>query len=289
MRAYPTVLLALLLLWSSTTLAQEWQARVVGVSDGDTLTVAYERASVKIRLQGVDSPETKQPFGERAKQFASTLLLGKSVTVKPVTQDGYGRVVAEVLVPQTEVVEIHRGAQIEERKVRVLTDAGEELVKAGLAWWYRPHAPRGTRLAELEADAKRAKRGLWADPNPTPPWEWRRGHRGGKLPPGEANGTPIREADRITALEETHPVAVDVRSKTFHWFTCPQARGRRCKATFDTVEQAKAAGYQPHAACTTRTEAGADACYTECLKRSRPRAVAWEAIQAECRQACRTP
>src|SRR4051812_34043474 len=74
-------------------------ARVVGVSDGDTITVLRGRTQTRIRLHGIDAPETGQDYGSRAKQVASDLSFGKFVTVQPVDKDRYGRTVAEVILP----------------------------------------------------------------------------------------------------------------------------------------------------------------------------------------------
>lgn len=128
--------------------------RVVGVSDGDTISALRNGRAERIRLHGVDSPEKRQAFGQRAKQFTSDLVFGKDVTVRPVTQDKYGRLVAEVVLDD--------GRSL-----------GEELLKAGLAWWYRQYSTDIT-LETLETGARLRKLGLWSDPTPTPPWEFRR-------------------------------------------------------------------------------------------------------------------
>ncbi len=89
---------------------------------------------------------------------APALVFGQKVAVNVMDQDRYGRTVAEVILPDGRVL-------------------NHELVKAGLAWWYRRYAPEDGTLAQLEANAKAAKRGLWAEPNPVPPWEWRKRER----------------------------------------------------------------------------------------------------------------
>ena len=116
----------------------EFAGRVVGVSDGDTITVLRDRTQVRIRLYGIDCPETGQDFGFRAKQFTAELAFGKVVKVVPRDRDRYGRIVAEVVLPDG----------------RVLND---ELVKAGLAWWYRQHAQNIGTLPQLEAESPRSE------------------------------------------------------------------------------------------------------------------------------------
>ncbi len=124
------------------------------MADGDTITVLHSGKGKRIRLHGIDCPEKRQAFGKKAKQFTSGLVFGNTVTVTVMDVDRYGRTVGEVILPGGRVL-------------------NHELVRAGLAWWYRRYAPDDGTLAQLEADAKAAKRGLWADAEPVPPWEWR--------------------------------------------------------------------------------------------------------------------
>jgi endonuclease YncB( thermonuclease family) len=128
---------------------------VVGLSDGDTLDVLREGKAVRIRLHGIDTPEKAQAFGTRARQYSSDLAFQQTVTVQVHDTDRYGRLVGEVLLPD--------GRSL-----------NQELVRAGLAWWYGQYAPHDTTLAQLEAQARAARRGLWADTAPVPPWKWRK-------------------------------------------------------------------------------------------------------------------
>ena len=90
----------LLMILPLPALAADYPARVVGISDGDTLTVLRDgRERVKIRVAEIDAPETGQDFGSRAKQAASDLAFGKDVTIREVDRDRYGRTVAEVILP----------------------------------------------------------------------------------------------------------------------------------------------------------------------------------------------
>jgi endonuclease YncB( thermonuclease family) len=153
-------LLGLLLL--SPALGQEVAVTgvVVGVHDGDSLTVLLpSNTQIKLRVAFLDAPELGQPFGYRAKQAMSELVFGKSVLFYPHAIDRYGRTVAQVVVDGT--------------------DAGLELVSQGLCWIYsryieeaRPEIQASYRKAETEARAHR--RGLWSDTRePMPPWKWR--------------------------------------------------------------------------------------------------------------------
>ena len=105
------------------------------------------------RLKDIDCPEKKQPFGQKAKQLTSTLVFGKTVTVVPSEKGRYRRTIGDVFLPN--------GANL-----------SYELVKAGLAWWYHRYSD-DVVLAALELEAQLAKRGLWTDPQPVPPWEYR--------------------------------------------------------------------------------------------------------------------
>ena len=151
----PLVVAALLLVLATAAPgAEQFQGRVVGVSDGDTIIVLHDRHPEKIRLHGIDAPEKGQPFGERAKQFASHLTFDREVTVRVKGRDRYRRTVAEVVLPD--------GRSL-----------NQELVRAGYAWWYRRYS-NDSVLEDLELQARARRLGLWAGSDPVPPWEWRR-------------------------------------------------------------------------------------------------------------------
>lgn len=131
------------------------RARVVGISDGDTLTVLtrhHER--IRIRLAEIDAPESRQPFGQRSKQALARLCMGKTATFVRGQQDRYGRLVARVKCAGVDV-------QVEQ-------------VRDGMAWVYDRYAS-DPGLRALQREARHAKRGLWVQPTPVPPWEFRRG------------------------------------------------------------------------------------------------------------------
>ena len=134
--------------------ADQLKCRVVKVQDGDTVTVLVGSTQHKIRLQGIDCPEKAQPFGTAATKFTSDQVFGKIVTVKWDEKDRYGRILGDV---------IYDGNQ----------SLSRELLKAGLAWHYKQYSD-DLDLAGLEFMARSAKKGLWADKNPIPPWEWRK-------------------------------------------------------------------------------------------------------------------
>ena len=128
---------------------------VVSILDGDTIEVLNGHHAERIRLSGIDCPEKGQAFGNNAKHATSSLVFGEQVTLQTHGQDKYGRTLADVLL-------------------RDGTNVNHELVKDGWCWWYRKYAPGDTVLEGLEHEAREARKGLWADPNPIPPWEWRK-------------------------------------------------------------------------------------------------------------------
>lgn len=145
-----------------------FSGKVVGISDGDTIRVLHNGIEDRVRLLGVDCPETRQPWSTRAKQYTSTLAFGKIVKVDVKQIDRYSRSLGVVTLPDGRIL-------------------NRELVRAGLAWWYREYSRNDLVLAMLEAEARSTKRGLWADPNPTPPWEFRMLRRTSR-----SRGVPIR-------------------------------------------------------------------------------------------------
>jgi len=153
-----SILALLLLAESAASATQSFQAPVVSIADGDTFTVLFQRRQIRIRLHGIDCPEPGQPFHRRATQRAGELIYGKTVTIEPRSRDRYGRLVASVLLPD--------GRSL-----------NHILVAEGFAWHYRQYAPHDATLARLEQSARAARRGLWQDPAPVPPWQWRKARR----------------------------------------------------------------------------------------------------------------
>lgn len=133
-----------------------WPARVVSVTDGDTIKVLQEGKEIRVRLYGVDTPEKKQPFGQKAKAFTAAMVAGKMVEIETIDRDRYGR----------PVVIVNEGDQC----------LNEELVKNGFAWVYRQYCKRVECRDWLvtESRAQSARVGLWVDPSPIAPWDWRK-------------------------------------------------------------------------------------------------------------------
>ena len=138
-----------------TLWAGGFSARVIGVVDGDTIEVLHKERLERVELHGIDCPEKGQPFGKRAKQATSDLILGKQVEIAKHGTDKDKHIVAEVLLPDGRNV-------------------NQSLVLNGWCWWSRKYAPKDMALQQAEEVAKATKKGLWADPNPVPPWIYRR-------------------------------------------------------------------------------------------------------------------
>lgn len=140
--------------------AETLRGEVVGLADGDTLTVLdNDHQQHRVRLVGIDAPEKRQAFGERSRQHLSELVFRQEVLVDWKKRDRYGRILGVVRV----------------RSV----DVGQAQLRAGLAWHYKAYereqaADQRTLYSAEEVDARRAKRGLWSEATPTPPWEFRR-------------------------------------------------------------------------------------------------------------------
>jgi micrococcal nuclease len=141
----------LLALPVSQAAAVEFSARVVSVIDGDDIVVRHNGLNKDVRLNGIDCPEEGQAYGRRAKEFTTKLAYHKTVKVQAYGSDAFGRTIADVILPDGRLL-------------------NHELVKAGLAWWFRSYAPENEELAKLEKEARASKNELWRDPNPIPPW-----------------------------------------------------------------------------------------------------------------------
>jgi len=137
--------------------AETFKGRVVKVSDGDTITV-LDAANVqhRIRLDKIDAPEKAQPFGDTARKHLAAFVAGKNVEIEWTKKDKYGRILGTVWA-----------------MIPVRTDVNLQMVKDGFAWHYKKF-DNSQPYAAAEIDAREAKRGLWKDPAPIPPFMFRR-------------------------------------------------------------------------------------------------------------------
>jgi len=135
----------------------EGEGAVIRVRDGDSIVVQQGGVDIEVRLDGIDCPELAQAYGRMAKGFTSDLALRRQVRLAANGKDKYDRVLAEVVLPD--------GRSL-----------NRELVAAGYAWWFRRYSTDRS-LEALEQEARTARRGLWADANPVPPWDFRAAER----------------------------------------------------------------------------------------------------------------
>jgi endonuclease YncB( thermonuclease family) len=151
---------AFLLLLAEAILAADLHGTVIVVPDGDSLVVVdADRRQHRVRLAAIDAPEKGQPFANRSRDHLARWVLDRTVRVRWYKRDEYERLVGTVLLNET--------------------DVNLEQLRAGYAWWYRQYAHEQSSVARrdyerAEREARRTRRGLWADERPVPPWHWRR-------------------------------------------------------------------------------------------------------------------
>lgn len=219
------MILAVLFLLPVIAWAETFEGRVVGIADGDTITVLTdEKRQVKVRLYGVDCPESKQAYGTRARQFTRDKVAGKRVEVEVRDVDRYGRTVGIVTASDGSIL-------------------NADLLDGGMAWLYSAYckAPVCRAWKAKEVAARKVKAGLWADASPVPPWEYRKAARGGNR---------IKSASSFPKTEAVSAgYSGNTRSGVFHAAGCRYFDCRRCTARFSSREAAIQAGYRPCGIC----------------------------------------
>ena len=146
--------------------------KVVAVTDGDTIKVLDDNSvQHKVRLAGIDAPEKAQPFGNASREHLATMVAGKDVRVETTKNDRYGRVLGKVWVQPRDCPSCGK-----------TLNANHAQILSGMAWWYQDYAKDQSaedqgRYESAVTEARKRKLGLWSEPNPIPPWAWRRGQR----------------------------------------------------------------------------------------------------------------
>lgn len=173
---FQAILLLLALAFSSLAdepkVIEEFAGKVIGVTDGDTIKVLVDKMPKTVRLEGIDAPEAKQSFGNKSKQALSKLVAGKTVRILVTGTDKYKRTLGKVEIEGV--------------------DVNAQMIEDGWAWHYKKYNSE-MRLSKLEEQAKTAKKGLWAEENPLPPWEFRARQKTGGIaetaaePPAESS------------------------------------------------------------------------------------------------------
>jgi micrococcal nuclease len=196
--------------------SETFTAMTIDVTDGDTITVLHEGNDEVIRLNGIDCPEKTQAYGKKAKKYTSDKVLNEMVTIESKDVDRDGRTIGDVLLADG-------------------TSLNHGLVQEGLAWWYFKHSQDET-LKALETEAREAKRGLWRDPIPIPPWVFRKIQR--------------KQVPEISDFEYPGTVGSAVLgnkgSKVYRYPGCKNFQAMLSQKNvipLDTIENAKESGY----------------------------------------------
>ena len=152
------IIFTILILFPLLLSAQILKGKAVKIADGDTFTLLVNgHDQVKIRIDGIDAPEKGQAFGNRAKEYLSSMIWGEELTVSVTKKDRYGRSIGKVSTPS-------------------ITDVGLEMIKAGFAWQYRDYNNEKA-YADAESLARENRKGLWLDNNPKRPQDFRKEKR----------------------------------------------------------------------------------------------------------------
>jgi endonuclease YncB( thermonuclease family) len=152
------IIFTILILFPLLLSAQILKGKAVKIADGDTFTLLVNgHDQVKIRIDGIDAPEKGQAFGNRAKEYLSSMIWEKELTVSVTKKDRYGRSISKVSTPS-------------------ITDVGLEMIKAGFAWQYRDYNNEKA-YADAESLAQQNRKGLWLDNNPKRPQDYRKEKR----------------------------------------------------------------------------------------------------------------
>lgn len=199
--------------------AESWQGACVNVLDGDSLLVAHKSGRKEVRLKGIDAPEFDQPYGTEASDCLRALVLRQTVTVEPFAIDAYGRTIAKVYIS---------GECVNER-----------LLAQGCAWLYTRFCTSGDLKAwkSLEKKARDGRLGLWSQPDPRAPWDFRRSKRTAE----QQQGTTRAQADGF--------YRGNTSSFVVHAPGCAYAACKNCTQGFNSIGAALRAGYRPCKKC----------------------------------------
>ncbi len=189
---------------------------IVDVIDGDSLRFLSGGSEIEMRLQGIDSPELDQDFGERARMRLYQLTEGQAARCVQTGTDRYGRTLADVYIGHRNLAHI--------------------LLAEGLAWHFIRYSD-DELMAGLEQDARKEKRGLWSRRDPIPPWDFRRGRR-------SSAGSKAQPADGLLHGNR--------RSRVYHRPECANYNCKNCIVGFEDGAEAHAEGFRPAGCCHPR-------------------------------------
>ena len=239
LKPFKTIFLLILLLFfqiiNNAANAETITGTLDSVINGDTITVISKGKKVEIRLFGIDTPEKTQPFGQVARNFTGGKAAKGEIRVEPVTKtkDHDGRTVAMVFV---------NGINL-----------NEQIISQGFGWVYRQYCKESycADWLKLEADAKASHKGLWADANPTPPWEFRQKQLSGSGSKG--SGLAAIPSASVKIVAGGHAAYHGNTGKhVFHSAACKDYNCPTCTVNFNSISEALDAGYRPHPECLTK-------------------------------------
>lgn len=204
--------------------------KVVGISDGDTITVLLNNQQYKIRLYGIDCPESRQAFGSKAKQFTSSLAFGKSAEVTVYDVDKYQRSVGVVRVDGVNV--------------------NEALIKNGFAWQYTQYCKESfcNDWKRTEEQASKEGIGLWSDKSPMSPWEWRHSPQKELQVASNAAGKLEQKAAYKESVS-SGSLHGNTNSHVYHNSGCQYYNCKNCTSNFSSGDEARKAGYRACQKC----------------------------------------
>lgn len=211
---------------ATPSFATSFQGKVITVIDGDTIDVLHNNQPERIRLNGIDATEKGMAYGQAAKEYVLDMAALKTVTVHVTDTDRYGRTVGDVILPDGR-------------------NLNREIVQAGYAWWFKKYS-KDASLGELEEGARIARKGLWRDPKPIPPWEWRAAKKNGGA---DNSATVAQSGTATTASASTTLYHGNTRSGVFHQVSCKDYNCKNCTTGLTTREQAISSGYKPCGMC----------------------------------------
>jgi micrococcal nuclease len=211
--------LLLILLLSTPAVSEVLVGQVISVADGDTITILdSSKMQHKIRLYGIDTPEKSQAYGNKAKSYTASLTFKKTANVVVMDTDRYGRTVGVVVVDGINV--------------------NQSIIEAGYAWQYGKYCKESfcSDWLRLEQKARSSRKGLWASPQPTEPWNYRKNQRSAK----KLNKNFSRASGGYHGNVDSH---------VFHGSSCRHYNCKNCIKSFENKQEALHSGYRPHREC----------------------------------------
>lgn len=208
------------ILLTLSMIAQTITGKVTSITDGDTIKVLENKAEYKIRFNGIDAPEKSQAYGQKSKEFLSSLIFGKEVIVEVKDKDKYGRYVSDIFLGNKYI--------------------NAEMVENGFAWHYKEYS-KDKSLAELEDKARMNKVGLWADSNPISPWDFRHGTSTVKTNITESYSN-IKQNEDV----KENVVYITKTGKKYHRDGCSSLSKSKIEISREVAE---AKGYSPCSIC----------------------------------------